>query len=93
MYTEHMETKVITFGEYATLSATQQWMTCTQLASQTKFDRLMVSYYVAMLLDNELITAHDGDQGTYYQLTDIGWNCLEEYERHNPALAMKRSTR
>ena len=82
---------VITFGQYATLSATRQWTTPGQLASQTNFDRLMVNYYVAMLLDSELITATDSDEGTCYHLTEVGRECLEEYEKHNPALVVKRA--
>lgn len=82
---------ILTFGQYSTLTATRQCVTHDQLASKTEFDRMMVSYYVAVLVSNGLVTVKEYDDKTCYQLTEEGAACLEEYERYNPELTIRRA--
>ncbi len=80
----------LTFGQYSTLSATRHCITQDQLTSQTEFDRLMISYYITVLLGNGLIMAKQGHNSTCYKLTEAGEICLDEYERFNPELTIRR---
>ncbi len=86
---------MITFGQYNTLnalSATRQCVTVDQLCAQTQFQQMMVRYYIAALLNSGLITASDvDDDSVCYELTEAGVNCLDEYERYNPELTIRRS--
>ncbi len=84
---------MITFGQYNTLYATRQCVTINQLCVKTEFQKMMVRYYIAVLLDSGLIEAnHDpAENETCYQLTEAGISCLDEYERHNPELTIARS--
>lgn len=82
---------ILTFGQYNTLVATRHCVTRSQLVSQMDFDRMLVNYYVTALLKAGLIDAATDaiTSEIYYQLTESGLNCLDDYERHNPALVVR----
>lgn len=83
---------VLTFAQYSILKATYNCATYTQVAQQTNFDRLLISYYVMGLLSIGLIRAigKDNNSTTCYELTELGTTCINDYERANPSLIIKR---
>ena len=85
---------ILTFAQYSILTVSYKWVTRSQLEKQTNFDHLMIDYYLVGLVNIGLIKASDGEgnENTRYQLTDTGINSLEEYERANPDLVIKRRT-
>ncbi|GAB3507131.1 hypothetical protein GCM10027341_41170 [Spirosoma knui] len=85
------KTMLLTFGQYHTLTAIVKPVTRQQLTREVPFDDLMISYCLAVLLGNNLIRVVHGpgvDQ-PYYQLTESGERCIQEYEQQNPALVIK----
>ena len=82
---------VITFAQYSILTAAQRSATHHQLKQKTNFDQLMLDYYIMGLVNVGLIKATDdiGNEFTRYELTALGEQCLDEYERANPALVIK----
>jgi predicted transcriptional regulator len=84
---------IITFAQYSILLATYQCATYSQVARQTTFDRMMISYYIMGLCSIGLINASDdtASENTCYELTDLGISYIEEYERANPDLVIKKA--
>lgn len=72
--------------------ATYRCATCSQVAQQTSFDRMMINYYIMGLLNIGLLKASDGNanETTCYELTDLGLSYIDDYERANPDLIIKR---
>ncbi len=83
---------VLTFAQYSILKATYNCATYTQVEQQTNFDRLMISYYIMGLLSVGLIKAIDKENKstTCYELTELGTACIDDYERANPSLIIRR---
>lgn len=81
----------LTFAQYSILKATYKGVTYGQLEQETNFNHLMISYYMSGLLTIGLIQASnkEGNESTFYKLTDEGENSIEEYERANLALIIK----
>lgn len=82
---------MLTFGQYNTLAITRQRVTRNQLALQTEFNDLMLTYYITGLLSTGLVTAIESTRETCYELTATGMNCLADYERQNPELTLTRA--
>ncbi len=84
---------VITFAQYSILTATYRCATYSQVEKWTSFDRMMIDYYIMGMLNIGLIKASDENASdtTCYELTDIGVSYIEDYERANPNLIIKRS--
>ncbi|GAB2558047.1 hypothetical protein GCM10027190_04730 [Spirosoma areae] len=91
--TQSITIMTLTFAQYQTLVITHTCATFDQLTAKTEFDALMVSYVIAVLLDNSLITATTKgvDKTICYQLTETGVTCVAEYERQNPTLIISRT--
>ena len=83
---------IITFAQYSILMATQRCATFSQVEQQTSFDRMMIDYYIMGLLNIGLLKASDeiANETTCYELTDLGENYIDDYERANPDLIIKR---
>jgi predicted transcriptional regulator len=83
---------LLTFGLYHTLTATVKPVTPQELMKTIPFDDLMISYYVAVLFANGLIerVSNSASDTPYYQLTEAGLDCIQEYEQQNPSLSIKR---
>ena len=83
---------IITFAQYSILTATYRSATCSQVEKQTSFDRMMISYYIMGLVSVGLIKASDErpSETTCYKLTDLGVTYIDDYERANPDLVIKR---
>lgn len=81
----------ITFAQYSILMAAQNRANYSQLEQKTKFDHMLISYYIMGLLNVGLLSASDqeANENTYYQLTDEGEKSIEEYEHANPDLVIK----
>ncbi|MVM34692.1 hypothetical protein GO755_31985 [Spirosoma sp. HMF4905] len=77
----------LTFAQYSILKATIRGVTYRQLEQETSFNHLIINYYIKGLLAIGLIKK--GTETSSYQLTDEGENCIDEYERANPALIIK----
>lgn len=82
----------LTFAQYSILAATHTCATYSQLEQKTHFDRLMIQYYILGLLSIGLIQASDKEptDTTCYELTETGLTYIEDYERANPELIIKR---
>ena len=82
----------LTFAQYSILTATHTCLTYSQLEQKTHFDRLMIQYCILGLLNIGLIRASDKEptETTCYELTETGLLYIEEYERANPELIIKR---
>lgn len=87
------ENMIITFAQYRILTAAYHCATSSQLEQQTSFDRMMISYYIMGLLSIGLLKASDenASETTCYELTDLGVDYIDEYERANPDLVIKRA--
>jgi predicted transcriptional regulator len=85
---------ILTFGQYNILTATRHCVNRTQLSEHTNFDRTLVSYLITGLVRSGLLNiCNEGnEEQTFYELTDAGMNCIEEYERENPDLVINRLT-
>lgn len=83
---------VLTFGHYKLLTLTRQCVSYNQLVEQTNFDRLLVSYYIAGLIGSGLITISEHEDDICYKLAETAVTYIEEYERANPTLMIKRET-
>lgn len=83
---------MITFAQYSILSAAYQCETGSELARHTRFDRTMVDYYLVDLVKNGLLSStHTGYADEMrYQLTHTGTRSINEYERANPDLVIKK---
>ncbi len=86
---------IITFAQYSILTATYTCATYSQVEKQTNFDRMMINYYIMGLLSIGLIRASDENASdtTCYELTDLGISYIEDYERANPDLIIKKLIR
>ena len=84
---------IITFAQYSILTATYRCATCSQVEKRTSFDRMMISYYIMGLVSVGLIKASDEspNETTCYELTDLGMTYIDDYERANPDLVIKRA--
>ena len=84
---------IITFAQYSILTATYRCATYSQVAKQTSFDRMMIIYYIMGLISIGLIKASDEspNETTCYELTELGMMYIDEYERANPALIIKKA--
>lgn len=84
---------IITFAQYSILTATYRRATCSQVEKRTSFDRMMISYYIMGLVSVGLIMASDEspNETTCYELTNLGMTYIDEYERANPDLVIKRT--
>lgn len=83
---------IITFAQYSILTATYRCATYSQVEKQTSFNRMMISYYIMGLVRIGLIRASDESpsETTCYELTELGMMYIDEYERANPALIIKK---
>ncbi|MVM41270.1 hypothetical protein GO730_32310 [Spirosoma sp. HMF3257] len=81
----------LTFAQYSILKATYRGVTYRQLEQETNFDHLLINYYIEGLLTIGLINVSDQEytETTNIQLTNEGVDCIDEYERDNPALIIK----
>jgi len=85
---------ILTFAQYHTLIATSPCATRDQVTSRTNFDTMMAHYYIAILLYKRLIVASGPNKEgkVFYQWTELGENCVADYERYNPALKITSMT-
>ncbi|GAB2520568.1 hypothetical protein [Spirosoma aerophilum] len=83
---------IITFAQYSILTATYNGATSSQVQQQTSFDQMMISYYILGLVSIGLLKASDenADEITRYELTELGEAYIDDYERANPALVIKK---
>jgi predicted transcriptional regulator len=83
---------IITFAQYSILSSTYHGATCRQIQQQTSFDQMMISYYIMGLVKIGLLKGSDdnADEDTRYKLTELGETYIDDYERANPALVIKK---
>lgn len=84
---------VITFAQYSILTATYRGATFHEVANKTTFDQMMVNYYMTGLLNIGLIkmVSKADSEAISYELTDLGISYIEDYERANPELVIKRT--
>lgn len=84
---------IITFAQYSILTATYRCATYSQVERQTSFDRMMISYYIMGLVSIGLIKASDENSSatTCYELTELGITYIDDYERANPDLIIKKA--
>ncbi|MCK8490676.1 MULTISPECIES: hypothetical protein [Spirosoma] len=83
----------LTFGHYTLLMATRHGVTLHQLAEQTNFDPKLIFYLLEELVNHDLLRTSQqaNEEQDYYELTDISFSYIQEYERQNPDLIISGS--
>lgn len=83
----------ITFAQYCILTATYSCATANDIQRKTTLERLMINYYLMGLLRMGLveIVFNKGNETTCYELTELGAIYVEDYERANSELVIRRT--
>ncbi|SOD96470.1 hypothetical protein [Spirosoma fluviale] len=85
---------IITFAQYCILTATYGGATACEVQRKTTLNQLMIDYYLNGLLKSELveIAQKKAAEPLCYKVSELGLDCIDDYERANSELVIRRAT-
>ncbi|ADB41845.1 hypothetical protein [Spirosoma linguale] len=85
---------IITFAQYCILTATYNGATASEVQCKTTLNPLMINFYLNELLKSGfvMIVEQKNTEPLRYEVSELGLIYIEDYERANPELVIRRAT-